>query len=58
MCHSRGGGGEFPEWPIGKTPFESDTLFRLQVYEMVLAGISRAVEVYETELTGIFMSVI
>ena len=33
-------------------------LFKLQVYEMVLAGISLAVEVYETELRGIFMSVI
>lgn len=53
-----GGGGDFPKWPIGKTPFERDTLFKLQAYEMVLAGISRAVEVYETELRGIFMSVI
>lgn len=52
------GGGDFPKWPIGKTPFERDTLFKLQAYEMVLAGISRAVEVYETELRGIFMSVI
>ena len=68
MTFQGGGGGgisqngppppKFPSWPRGKTPFERDTLFKLQVYEMVLAGISRAVEVDETELRGIFISVI
>lgn len=52
------GAGNFPYWPIGKTPFERNTFFKLQVYEMVLAGISLAVEVHETELRGIFRSVI
>lgn len=52
------GARNFSYWPIGKTPFERNTFFKLEVYEMVLAGISLAVGVHETELRGIFRSVI
>lgn len=53
-----GGGGELPKMAYREDSFRKGYLVQASSIRMVLAGVSRAVEVYETELRGIFMSVI